>query len=113
MTGQIIIRFDNQVLQPSGDITVQEQSATGGLLTWHIAIIVIAGVAILVAIVAVIIVSWNNYSTSGIGASNNYNVSELYQDRQVGQTICVVTYNILDTTGHAPRASLLLFSKGI
>ena len=56
MNGYIVIRIDNEVLQPSGEISMQEQSTTA-FLTWHIAVIVVAGVAILVAIVAVIIVS--------------------------------------------------------
>ena len=53
-SGVLIIRYDGQVLEPTGEITVEtlEQTTpepdTSGLLTWHIVIIVIAAILLLV-----------------------------------------------------------------
>lgn len=55
--GTLVIRYDDQILQPSGDFQsdITDDEDSDGLLGWHIAIIVVGIVAVLVVIAIIVI----------------------------------------------------------
>lgn len=73
-TGTLIIRYDNQVLVPSGsfqsDINMSD-STSGGLLSWHIAIIVL-GIVVLLILVIIIIAAVSAYMNWLVSAPGQY-----------------------------------------